>query len=155
MLRGFCQAGELQACQQANDDTCFADAYFYSIMGLLRQFLGWHWLSGLSFIMNFLVNFMLMYRGMKLMYDQIQSGYTKPGSIMSLSSMYRVWPLNLLFTGSMFSELWLQHPFGTVTLCPSAVYIEIKLTSRTKCRRTHGKTWDLNNLPWWSAESKI
>lgn len=33
---------------------------FYSITGLLRQFLGWHWLSGLSFIMNLLVNCMLM-----------------------------------------------------------------------------------------------
>jgi len=41
------------------------------------------------------------------MYDQIQSGYTKPGSVTSLSSMYRVRPLNLLFIRSMSAEIWI------------------------------------------------
>lgn len=102
-LRGVCQAHEPRAHQQAQDDTCFADTYFYSITGLLRQFLGWHWLSGLPSIMNLLVNFMLMCSGKRWMYDRVQSAYAKPGSV-TCETQGRLGPLDLLFTGLMFER---------------------------------------------------
>lgn len=109
-LRGVCQAPELRAPQQAQDDTCFADTYFYSITGLLRQFLGWHWLSGLPSVMNLLVNFMLMCQGKKWMCDWVQSGYPKPGSV-ACEARGRLGPWTCCSLGECLKEIriWKCH----------------------------------------------